>query len=172
MTTILHGDCVEVMRCMEECSVDAVVCDPPYGLEFMGREWDKLWATRDKSEDLSGKSSSPFLAARVDKYLAGKQAEEWHLAWTTEAFRVLKPGGHLLAFGGTRTYHRLTCAIEDAGFEIRDSIMHVGVEYHGSPFWAMGSGFPKGRRFYELEIIPEVERQLREQGVEDEIEWR
>ena len=49
-----------------------------------------------------------------------------------ECLRVLKPGGHLLAFGGTRTYHRMTCAIEDAGFEIRDCIM-----------WVYGSGFPK-----------------------------
>jgi site-specific DNA-methyltransferase (adenine-specific) len=49
-----------------------------------------------------------------------------------EALRVLKPGGHLLAFSGSRTYHRMTCAIEDAGFEVRDQIM-----------WVYGSGFPK-----------------------------
>jgi hypothetical protein len=49
-----------------------------------------------------------------------------------ECLRVLKPGGHLAAFGGTRTYHRMTCAVEDAGFEIRDSLM-----------WVYGSGFPK-----------------------------
>ena len=50
----------------------------------------------------------------------------------TECLRVLKPGGHLLAFGGSRTYHRLACAVEDAGFEVRDQIM-----------WLYGSGFPK-----------------------------
>ncbi len=54
------------------------------------------------------------------------------MEWATEALRVLKPGGHLLAFGGTRTYHRLACAVEDAGFEIRDSVI-----------WLYGSGFPK-----------------------------
>jgi site-specific DNA-methyltransferase (adenine-specific) len=58
--------------------------------------------------------------------------QEWHAAWLTEAYRVLKPGGHLLAFGGTRTYHRLACAAEDVGFEIRDSLM-----------WLYGTGFPK-----------------------------
>lgn len=58
--------------------------------------------------------------------------QKWHEAWAREALRVLKPGGHLLAFGGTRTYHRLACAIEDAGFEIRDSLL-----------WLYGSGFPK-----------------------------
>lgn len=58
--------------------------------------------------------------------------QEWHLAWVTECLRILKPGGHMLAFGGSRTWHRLTCAVEDAGFEIRDSIA-----------WLYGSGFPK-----------------------------
>src|SRR5215212_2517006 len=58
----------------------------------------------------------------------------WHEAWAREALRVLKPGGYLLAFGGTRTYHRLACAIEDVGFEIRDSIS-----------WLYGSGFPKSK---------------------------
>lgn len=57
---------------------------------------------------------------------------EWCRTWATEALRVLKPGGHILAFGGTRTYHRLTCAIEDAGFEIRDCLAYM-----------FGSGFPK-----------------------------
>jgi hypothetical protein len=58
--------------------------------------------------------------------------QAWHETWAREALRVLKPGGHLLAFGGTRTYHRLACAIEDAGFEIRDCLS-----------WMYGSGFPK-----------------------------
>jgi len=87
------------MRSMEPNSVDAIVTDPPYGLEFMGKEWDH------------GIPGIPF--------------------WI-EALRVAKPGCHLLAFGGTRTFHRLACAIEDAGWEIRDTLM-----------WVYGSGFPK-----------------------------
>jgi site-specific DNA-methyltransferase (adenine-specific) len=136
--TIIHGDCIEAMRELADDSVDAIVCDPPYGLEFMGKEWDSFkqtpnaWATRDKSEDLTGKSSSPFLAAAVNKFAAGLLFQQWCTMWTTEALRVLKPGGHLLAFGGTRTWHRLAVAVEDAGFEIRDSIA-----------WLYGSGFPK-----------------------------
>jgi hypothetical protein len=62
----------------------------------------------------------------------GRAFQEWSEVWATECLRVLKPGGHLLAFGGTRTSHRLVCAIEDAGFEIRDSLV-----------WLYGSGFPK-----------------------------
>lgn len=96
---ILRGDCVEVMAGMDAGSVDAIVTDPPYGLGFMGKQWDELPPGRE---------------------------------WADQCLRVLKPGGHLLAFGGTRTYHRLTVAIEDAGFEIRDQIM-----------WLYGSGFPK-----------------------------
>lgn len=99
--TIIHGDCLDVLRGMADASVDAVVTDPPYELAFMGRKWDA-----------SG------IAYSVDLW--------------REVLRVLKPGGHLLAFGGTRTYHRMTCAIEDAGAEIRDCIT-----------WHYGQGFPK-----------------------------
>lgn len=104
--TIHHGDCLEVLRSLPDASIHAVVTDPPYALSFMGRAWD--------SHD------TPI----------GFQA--WCQLWAAECLRVLKPGGHLLAFGGTRTWHRLACAVEDAGFEVRDSIA-----------WMYGSGFPK-----------------------------
>jgi site-specific DNA-methyltransferase (adenine-specific) len=88
------------MREMEENSVDAVVCDPPYGISFMQAHWDH------------GVPGVPY--------------------WV-EALRVAKPGAHLLAFGGTRTHHRLMVAIEDAGWELRECLM-----------WVFGSGMPKG----------------------------
>jgi DNA modification methylase len=103
---LLVGDCVEQMKTLEANSVDAIVTDPPYGLEFMGKAWDGF--------------GTPL----------GFQT--WSEQWAREAYRVLKPGGHLLAFGGTRMYHRLAAGIEDAGFEIRDTLM-----------WLYGSGFPK-----------------------------
>jgi site-specific DNA-methyltransferase (adenine-specific) len=99
MGNIICGDCLAHMATMEASSVDAIVTDPPYGLSFMGKDWDH------------GIPGKPF--------------------WS-EAIRVAKPGAHLLAFGGTRTFHRLTCAIEDAGWEIRDCLG-----------WLYGSGFPK-----------------------------
>jgi len=99
MTEVLVGDCREVMAGMDAESVESIVCDPPYGLAFMGKSWDH------------GVPGVPF--------------------WTA-ALRVAKPGAHLLAFGGTRTHHRLACAIEDAGWEIRDCLM-----------WLYGTGFPK-----------------------------
>jgi len=90
--TLINADCREVMRSMDENSIDAIVTDPPYGLSFMGKGWDH--GVPDK--------------------------EFW-----IEALRVAKPGTHLLAFGGTRMFHRLMVAIEDAGWEIRDTIMWV-----------------------------------------------
>jgi DNA modification methylase len=100
------ADSVEFLKTTPNCWVDAVVCDPPYGLRFMGKEWD------DAGD--------------------GPAQQEWHRRWAVEAFRILKPGGHIVAFGGSRTYHRLVCALEDAGFEIRDSLM-----------WIYLNGFPK-----------------------------
>ncbi len=63
---------------------------------------------------------------------SGHPYQDWCRLWAAECLRVLKPGGHLLAFGGSRTWHRLACAVEDAGFEVRDSIA-----------WLYASGFPK-----------------------------
>jgi len=96
---VREGDCLDLLRQMPEGSVDSIVTDPPYGLEFMGQGWD---------------SDVPPVAV-----------------WA-ECLRVLKPGGHLLAFAGTRTQHRMATRIEDAGFEVRDLMM-----------WVYGSGFPK-----------------------------
>jgi DNA modification methylase len=151
---IIEGDCVEAMAAMEECSVDAVVCDPPYGFSFMGKAWDTFdprtmaerVGTRNGNGPPSdvrdgrhkGRTASAFAnpggeAGAYDFSLKGNAAfQQWSEQWASEALRVLKPGGHLLAFGGTRTYHRLACAVEDAGFEIRDTIC-----------WLYGSGFPK-----------------------------
>lgn len=128
-----RGDCVDVMRTLESGSVDAVVCDPPYGLEFMNKDWDRLGATVEQAAEGTD-ASHPFRdgAQRVRYGSSAKSMQDWHEVWAREALRVLKPGGHLLAFGGTRTFHRLASGVEDAGFEIRDCIA-----------WMYGSGFPK-----------------------------
>ena len=144
--TVFNGDCIEVMASFEPNSVDAVVCDPPYGLEFMGLDWDRLGDVRQPGEDYPlrcrncghlGHGGSPCscdapdFAAADDRW---SRMQAWHQAWAAQALRVLKPGGHLLAFGGSRTFHRLVCAVEDAGFEVRDVLM-----------WLYGSGFPKSK---------------------------
>ena len=116
---LFQGDCVETMRAMPDNSVDSIVTDPPYELTS-ARPGGRSPATQ-------GKVMKGFMGMEWDGSGIAYSVEMW-----AEALRVLKPGGHLLAFSGSRTYHRMTCAIEDAGFEVRDQIM-----------WVYGSGFPK-----------------------------
>jgi site-specific DNA-methyltransferase (adenine-specific) len=158
--TVWHGDCLDVLAKLGDCSVDAVCTDPPYGLEFMGKDWDRPWAVGMSAPgytDAERMARPSFGDSRNANCRAcgGRQRgarrctcetpqwdrhpredmlayQQWCQQWAEQCLRVLKPGGHLLAFGGTRTSHRLVCAIEDAGFEIRDSIV-----------WLYGSGFPK-----------------------------
>lgn len=124
-----HGDCLDVLKTLPDCSVDAVVTDPPYHLTQVSRGGH----ARTNNPD------SPHGRHRIgDKGFMGKQWDGGDIAhrvelWA-ECLRVLKPGGHLLSFAATRTHHRMACAIEDAGFEIRDMIA-----------WLYGSGFPKSR---------------------------
>ena len=114
---LLNSDCLDAMRKMPDNCIDAIVTDPPYGLSFMGKNWD-------------------FGVPGV---------EFWK-----EALRIAKPGAHLLSFGGTRTFHRIACAIEDAGWEVRDCLM-----------WLYGSGFPKS-----MDISKAIDRKL---GAEREV---
>jgi site-specific DNA-methyltransferase (adenine-specific) len=137
--TLLAGDCLEILAALPESSVDSVVTDPPYGLQFMGREWDKLWRNGTEADTAYVERTKGELTSRarnLPDYSASKpeQMQEFHEAWARGALRVLRPGGHLVAFSSTRTCHRMVCAIEDAGFEIRDQLA-----------WTFGSGFPKSR---------------------------
>lgn len=117
---IEQGDCLELLRLLPSCSIDSVVTDPPAGISFMGREWDS---------DKGGRNV-------------------W-VAWFTkvmrECWRVLKPGGHALVWAIPRTSHWPKWAIEDAGFEIRDTVTHH-----------FGSGFPKSQN-----VSKEIDRVLK-----------
>lgn len=138
---LAFGDCNELFGWLAPNSIDAICTDPPYGLEFMGKEWDRLDGAGIEEDAKSAggyganslTNENAYAAARV-RYGAqpGPAMQEWHRRWAEGALRVLKPGGYLLAFGGPRTYHRLASGIEDAGFQIRDVIQ-----------WWYGSGFPK-----------------------------
>ncbi len=124
-----QGDCLEVLKTIPDNSVDSVVVDPPYHLTSIVKRFGK-----------EGSAPAQFgtdgAYARASKGFMGKEWDGGDIAFRTEVWseclRVLKPGGHLLSFSHSRTYHRMAVAIEDAGFEIRDSIM-----------WIYGSGFPK-----------------------------
>lgn len=132
---IRHGDCLDVMAGMDPESVDAIVTDPPYGLEFMGKEWDRLWVTSPNGQSgrIGGRGGMDTFGKRPT-YQAGTQAQAFHARWAEAAYRVAKPSAYLLAFGGTRTVHRMTVALEDAGWIIRDMLV-----------WGYASGFPKSK---------------------------
>ena len=98
---IINDSMLNLLDYIKPETIDSIVCDPPYELNFMNKGWDNAGISFNK--------------------------DTWK-----KCYDVLKSGGYLLAFGGSRTFHRIACAIEDAGFEIRDCIM-----------WLYGSGFPK-----------------------------
>jgi site-specific DNA-methyltransferase (adenine-specific) len=107
-TFLYPGDCRETLLGLAPGGIDACVTDPPYHLTQPG-------------------GTKGFMGKVWDGGDISYRPETWR-----EVLRVLKPGGHLLCFGGTRTFHRIAVAIEDAGFEIRDTVM-----------WIYGTGFPK-----------------------------
>ena len=120
------------MREMEENSIDTIITDPPYNLVSIS----KRWSGKDVKNTPGMETEEGSVWARKAGGFMGKEWDGTGIAldqkiWA-EALRVAKPGAMLLAFGGTRTFHRIAVAIEDAGWEIRDTLM-----------WLYGSGFPK-----------------------------
>lgn len=143
-----HGDNLEVLANVPDAHFDSFVTDPPYGIRFMGKSWDGADIERmieshrrKKPVEVPGFKSSrmhdgrAFSAGKYDQSAsANHQFQQWTELWAREAFRTLKPGGHLVSFASTRTYHRMASGIEDAGFEIRDQLA-----------WVFGQGFPKSK---------------------------
>jgi DNA modification methylase len=144
---VLHpGDCRDVLKGLVDASIDSVVTDPPYALVSITKRFGADGAAPARA-GVYARGAAGFMGKQWDNGDAAFAATFW-----TEVLRVLKPGGHVLAFGGTRTYHRLACAIEDAGFEIRDQIG-----------WAYGSGFPKSHN---------VGKGMAKRRVEDHADWK
>lgn len=141
---VYNGNNLEVLKQFPDSYFDSIVTDPPYGIAFMGKEWDDFANNTNSALGKQGpankKDGTPFKQrgkpidgwCEKDKLFASNNFYKFNLQWATECFRVLKPGGFILVFGSTRMYHRMACAIEDAGFSIRDMIS-----------WVYGSGFPK-----------------------------
>lgn len=138
--TLIHADCLEAMAAMEPESVDAIVTDPPYGLGFMGKTWDdaaRLASVPPSAVRLAESGRDPYpKTGKGPSAVAfdGRAFQSWCRQWAEAAYRVAKPSAYLLAFGGTRTVHRMTVALEDAGWIIRDMLV-----------WAYASGFPKSK---------------------------
>ena len=145
---LLTGECLDVLATLEPDSVDACATDPPYGIGFMGREWDvftpeSVAKVADQKRGFERREPNPNLRGRSE-WLAGAKVQydrsaaaslkfhAWTQQWAEAVLRVLKPGAHAVVCASPRMGHRVTCGLEDAGFEIRDSLL-----------WLYGSGFPK-----------------------------
>ena len=127
--TVHHGDSREVLKGIPDATFDSCVCDPPYALVSIGKRFgaDNAAPAKAGKSGAYARASAGFMGKKWD---TGETA--FDPAFWAEVLRTMKPGAHLVAFSGTRTYHRLACAIENAGFEMRDMIA-----------WLYGSGFPK-----------------------------
>lgn len=125
--TLYHGDNRDVLRQLPDNSISSVVTDPPYALVSIVKRFGGANAAPAKGNDAYMRASAGFMGKQWDTGEVAFSEDFW-----AEVLRVLKPGGHIAAFGASRGYHRMACAIEDAGFEIRDSLM-----------WLYGVGFPK-----------------------------
>ena len=156
--TLLLGDCAERMRELQDCSVDSIVTDCPYGIAFMGSKWDSFGqrcgdATVDERRRIAEDYAEAHAGAprygnsRCDTRNSRREMLNFQAAMTpifAEALRVAKPGAFMCCFGSPRTYHRLTCAIEDAGWNVKECVMFVH-----------GMGFAKG-----LNISKAIDKRL------------
>jgi site-specific DNA-methyltransferase (adenine-specific) len=126
---LFEGDCFETLKGLADNSIDSCVTDPPYALVSIGKRFGAEGAAPAQygTNGLYQRASSGFMQRSWDTGKTAFAFEFWE-----QVLRVLKPGGYVAAFGGDRTFHRLVCAIEDAGFEIR----HTAA-------WLHGQGFPK-----------------------------
>src|SRR3990167_8473910 len=152
---LIRGDACRIP--LRDGCMDACVTDPPYGIGFMGKEWDsflpstaakkaglrqygRLPRWKENNPNLKGRQVNGAISAsqiEYDRTLEGQRAfQEWTERWAREVLRVLKPGGYIVVFGAPRSYHRMACGLEDAGFVIRDKFS-----------WLFLSGFPKSLNF-------------------------
>jgi len=139
--SVVCNEFVSWAKAYEGEKFHAVLCDPPYGLEFMGQEWDAPYKSRwqdSQTPDKTGRGSwfgggTPSSQKRV-QYEASAPYQQWTTEWAKALIPLLHPGALCFVFGGTRTWHRLACGLEDAGFQVWDTLM-----------WLHGQGFPKAQ---------------------------
>lgn len=149
---LYQGSMLDMLEVIDKESIDSIITDPPYGLTSITKRFGKEGSAPASTKNNDGSF------ARLSKGFMGKEWDgsgiEYNIDAWHKCYEVLKPGGYLLAFGGSRTFHRIACAIEDAGFEIRDTIM-----------WIYGMGFPKSQN-----IGKQLEKRLEDEKTKQKTE--
>ena len=158
---LINGDSLKVLRRFPSNSIDSCAIDGPYGIGFMGKDWDSFnpkaisKGTGNYQEGVNhnlqtGRSPSMFAGQYDISRRGAVRYQQWCYEWAKEVWRVLKYGALLLAFCSPRLYHRQACAIEDAGFKILDQIQYI-----------FGSGFPKSHNISKaLDKLFGAEREI------------
>ena len=149
---ILQGDNRETLKTIPDNSIDAIVTDPPYGISFLGKDWDSFRNSKVTKNSTVKNLGSGMRMTTKDENV---NFQLWCEEWSRECFRVLKPGGYMLSFCAARMYHRMTVGLEDAGFEIRDQIM-----------WIYSSGFPKSQ-----DVGKSIQRKNKNEEPNDWLGW-
>lgn len=164
---VIHGNCLEVLKTLPDNSIDAIVCDPPAGISFMGKNWDNFSGKSKTYDSAGGRAKANANKEKLKQYEQGttpfafsgsgmptKKERDAFIAFMTsvmsEALRVLKPGGYGLVWALPRTSHWTALALEDAGFIVKDCVSHI-----------FGSGFPKS-----MDISKAIDKM---QGAEREV---
>ncbi|HEY5193843.1 MAG TPA: site-specific DNA-methyltransferase [Solirubrobacteraceae bacterium] len=121
---IRNGDCLAVIPRLDPSTIDAVITDPPYGIQIENLRWDSPRRL----------DPAPPATCRRSRTSPSVAFQRFCTEWARQCLRVLKPGAHIAAFSSTRTVHLLACGLEDAGFELRDLLV-----------WLYGNGYPSAR---------------------------
>ena len=116
---IIHGDALCFLPKLQGNSIDIVLTDPPYFLDKLDQKWQTSKVHNERNMQVV--TSLPA-GMKFDKK-QGRAFYKWYLKVSKEIFRVLKPGGFFFSFSSPRLYHKMACAVDDAGFEIRDCFM-------------------------------------------------
>jgi site-specific DNA-methyltransferase (adenine-specific) len=148
LNQIVCGDSLEILRDLDENSVDVILTDPPYFLDKMDNNWN--------SQKVANKSNQQVIKSLPSGMKFDRQQVinfyNWYLKVSTELFRVLKPGGFFFSFSSPRLYHRMASAMDDAGFEIRDMFIWL---YTQNQVKAMSLN-----HFIDKSNISEIEKKL------------
>lgn len=148
---IICGDCLEIFKQIPDNSIDTIITDPPYGLSFLGKDWDSFKNSKVAKSQVVKNLGTGMRQTTLQENI---NFMEWTSLWASEALRIIKPGGTMLCFGGSRTQHLVAFGIELAGWILKDTIM-----------WIYMQSFPKA-----INIAKNIEKKFGK-GMPEAKQW-